>query len=451
MHKYEKLRIKELKVGYKMKKYFIREKYEKIMLCRHRAGWKSAVLCMAVAAQTLTSAVPACAATVIMGGDEVEDTGISDTQGTTIYQPDSEKISEEAEENWTADGNSVSAERLSDNTIEYDELGTFIHKYNRTVQNAKTSINSTKNQYKKLREELSGELQDSVREAKDAKSGGDSDAYSTYKSYINTYKSAVKSYNKVIDNLNSYGTNQSLASIEKSLTKAAQSLMISYNTLKLTEECLKKTAEVSEAAYNNTVLMQAAGSATATDTETAKAQKDSAVNSLEQISAGKTEVYKNLCIMLGVDENAGYAIAELPEPDITYITSTDREADIQNAVNNSSAVKNLRHQSTGSSISESLKEASLTETENEVRIEAKKLYSEMEEAAKAYDAAELTGENAEESWSLAGKKNSMGMLSRAEYLSAELSYLSGKAEYENARIGLLSAINEYKWYVEGVS
>ena len=36
-------------------------------------------------------------------------------------------------------------------------------------------------------------------------------------------------------------------------------------------------------------------------------------------------------------------------------------------------------------------------------------------------------------------------------LSAELSYLSGKAEYENARIGLLSAINDYKWYVEGVS
>ena len=434
-----------------MEKYFFREKYNRVVLRRRRSAWKHVALCVAVAAQTLTSAVPVYAATVIIGGDEVEDTGISNTQGTTIYQSDSEKLSEEAVDNWTADKNSVSAERLADNIIEYDELGTFIHKYNRTVQNAKTSINSTKNQYKELKEELSSELWDSVREAKDAKSDGDSEAYSTYKSYVNTYKAAVKSYNKVIDNLNSYGTNQSLASIEKSLTKAAQSLMISYNTLKLTEDCLRKTAEVSEAAYNNTVLMQSAGGATATEVEAAKAQWNSALSSFEQISSGKNEVYKNLCIMLGIDENAGYAVAELPEPDSSYIAETDREADIQNAVNNSSAVKNLRHQSVGSTISESLKEASLTETENEVRIEAERLFSKMEEAAKTYASAGLTKKNAETDWALAEKKNDMGMLSRAEYLSAELSYLSGKAEYENARIGLLSAINDYKWYVEGVS
>lgn len=421
-----------------------------LISCGRKIACGCMVLCTALAGEALT-AVPCHAATVIMGGDEVDDTGISGTQGATIYQSESDGISEEQADSWTADGNTISDEGLSDKTIEYDELGTYIHKYNTTVQNAKTSINSTKNQYKQLKAELSSELWDSIKEEKDAKSDGDSDAYNTYKSYVNMYKSAVKSYNKVIDNLNSYGTNQSIAGIERSLTKAAQNLMISYDTLRLTEDSLKKMAEVSEASYNNAVLMQSAGSATAADVEAAKAQWDSAVSSLDSVTSSKTEIYKNLCIMLGVDENAGYEIAELPEPDTAYVSAANKDTDSEAAVNNNSSVKNIRHQSTSGSTSGSLKEASLTEAESTVRIEVGSLYSSMQEAAKAYESAKLTKQNTDNAWSLAQKKNSMGMLSREEYLNEELSYLSGKAEYENARIGLISAINNYRWYLQGVS
>ena len=121
-----------------------------LISCGRKIACGCMVLCTALAGEALT-AVQCHAATVIMGGDEVDDTGISGTQGATIYQSESDGVSEEQADSWTADGNTISDEGLSDKTIEYDELGTYIHKYNTTVQNAKTSINSTKNQYKQLK------------------------------------------------------------------------------------------------------------------------------------------------------------------------------------------------------------------------------------------------------------------------------------------------------------
>ena len=431
-----------------MKKQDYLENIKGKRLCKFCSGYRSLMLSAALAAYALASPVNAYAAVVIMGGDEVEDIGSADTNGKTLYQS---QTAEPETDDWTADGNKISDERLSDKTIEYDELGTFIHKYNTTVQNAKTQVNSTKNMYSTLKAELVSNMWDSVKDAKDAKSDGDNNAYNTYKSYEKAYRTAVKSYNDVVDSLNSYGTNKSFASIERSLTKAAQSLMITYNTLRLTEDSLQKTAEISEAMYKNTLLMQSAGSATESDAENALAQRDSAKASLSAVQSSKDEVYANLCIMLGIDENAGYTVAELPEPDVSYIESASLDTDTQTAVNNNSSVQSLRHQSSGETASSSAKEAQLSEAEANAVIEIKSLYSSMKEALKAYESAGLTNENTQKEWSLAKKKNSMGMLSRAEYLSAELNYLSGKAEYENAKISLISAVNNYKWYVQGIA
>ena len=251
---------------------------------------------------------------VYLGGETHEDDGtdIFNTQGTTIY---AYKNAEE-EDYAPADGGNVSEEQLADKTIEYEELGTFIHLYNTTVKNNKSSTVSKKTQYTTLKTELVSELWDSIKEAKDALSDGDNEAYNTYKSYENSYKAAIKSYNSVIENLNSYGQTKNIKNTEKQLTSEAQSLMISYNTLKLNLESTETQCEYYKAIYDNTVLKKNSGSATDIEVKAAKAGYISAQSSKEQAKASLNEVYKNLCIILGLDENAGYTVADVPDPDI---------------------------------------------------------------------------------------------------------------------------------------
>ena len=412
---------------------------------------KKALVLMSAAVFAMTGGISSYAetTTIYLGGEthEADGSEISDTQGTTIYAyADSKDDSDYA----PADGGNVTEEQISDKTIEYAELGTFIHLYNTTVQNMKSSSESKKGQYSTLKTEFVSDLWDSVKKAKDALSDGDSEAYNTYKSYENSYKAAIKSYNSVIEKLNSYGQTKSIKNTEKQLTSAAQSLMISYNTLKLNLESTETLCEYYKAIYDNTVLKKNAGSATDIEVEAAKAGYISAQSSKEQAKARLDEVYKNLCIILGLDENAGYTVADVPDPDTDYILSIDTDSDCIKAVNNSSSVQSVRHSKSSDSASYSVKEVSEQSSEDNAKISYNSAYNSLITSKEAYDAAKSVLNDTETDWKLAQSKYSMGMLSKAEFLMEQVNYLNGRAQYESARLGLVTSINTYKWMLEGI-
>ncbi len=416
----------------------------------YKKNMKALVL-MSAAVFAMTGGISSYAetTTIYLGGEthEADGSEISDTQGTTIYAyADSKDDSDYA----PADGGNVTEEQISDKTIEYAELGTFIHLYNTTVQNMKSSSESKKGQYSTLKTEFVSDLWDSVKKAKDALSDGDSEAYNTYKSYENSYKAAIKSYNSVIEKLNSYGQTKSIKSTEKQLTSAAQSLMISYNTLKLNLESTETLCEYYKAIYNNTMLKKNAGSATDIEVEAAKAGYISAQSSKEQAKASLDEIYKNLCIMLGLDENAGYTVANVPDPDMSYISGIDADSDRVKAVNNSSSVQNVRHSKSSDSASYSVKEASEQSSEDNAKISYDSAYNSLITTSDEYSAAKSVLNDTEADWKLAQSKYSMGMLSKAEFLMEQVNYLNGRAQYESARLGLVTSINTYKWMLEGI-
>lgn len=59
--------------------------------------------------------------------------------------------------------------------------------------------------------------------------------------------------------------------------------------------------------------------------------------------------------------------------------------------------------------------------------------------------AARTGSSAEITWNNARSKNSLGMMSKAEYLQAEAEYLQQKSNYERADLELLQAVEDYYW------
>lgn len=431
------------------------EKNKKRTVRKASHVWKKSTIkgtaALLMTAAALTAAFPAFAeeTMVYLGGEIHVDSGteISDTQGESIY---AYKNADTDGDYAPVDGGNITDEQLGDKVIEYEELGTFIHKYNTTIKNMRTSSDSTKNQYKTLKAELSTELWDSVKDADDARSDGDSEAYNTYKSYENIYKSAIKGYNSMIDRLNSYGSTQNIKNTEKTLTSAAQELMISYNSLKLSCESAEKACEYYDALYNNTLLKVSAGTAVQLDADNAKARCESARASLTSLEGSLDEVYKSLCIMLGIDENAGYTVADIPDADFFYISSIDKDADMQKAVNNSSSVKSTRHNKSTDTTSKNIKEKTEAANEDNAKIEYNSAYSSLIEAENSLKSAELGLEKTNEDWKNAQNKYRIGMLSKADYLEAELSYLMGVSEYEGSRMQLASAVSSYKWLLEGI-
>ena len=67
-----------------------------------------------------------------------------------------------------------------------------------------------------------------------------------------------------------------------------------------------------------------------------------------------------------------------------------------------------------------------------------------------YEAA-LTGkERAEREKAAADRQYQLGLLGNSEYEALQMSYISGIASYELAKLNLFSSINTYKWAVDGV-
>lgn len=126
------------------------------------------------------------------------------------------------------DGNQIPEEQLQDNVVEYEELGSLIHRGNQNVQEMIRNTERTEQNYQEIRDYLRTEKAGANRDKKEAKDDGDMEGYAEFSMLEEIYSSAAKSYNDMIKKLNSTSSNQNRLQLEKQLTSAAQSLMISY-------------------------------------------------------------------------------------------------------------------------------------------------------------------------------------------------------------------------------
>ncbi len=348
------------------------------------------------------------------------------------------------------DGNQVSDERLQDQMIEYEELGSLIHANNIDVQNIESSSENRRQEYTEIRDYLRSERSSAGREKDEAKDDGDMESYAEYASYEVIYKSAIKSYNKMIERLDKYSSNKGRITLEKQLTNAAQSLMISYQSLSLQKEYLSKMEELLRTQYENIKLQQSVGLATEQDIYTAYNNWSEINISLNSLETSEDSIYQNLCLLLGVDETGNMEIQRIPSVDLQQIEEINLEEDIRKAISNNLDVVNTRNTSAGGSSSANKKRRTLNELEEKVTVKMKELYDRIQQLKTAYDAAQSGYQSAQIAWNNAESRYQLGMLGKAEYLLEEMQFIQKKAGFESADLELLQALETYQWAIRGI-
>lgn len=348
------------------------------------------------------------------------------------------------------DGYQIAEEQLTDQTIEYNEIGSLIHTYNVDVQNKESNTENQRKEYSEIKNNLSWEKTSANSNKDEAKDDGDMESYAENASYEAIYKSAIKSYNKMLDRLDKYSTNKDRIALEKQLTSAAQSLMISYQSNSLQKDYLKKMEDLTKRLYENTKTQQQAGLATGQDVITAYNSWTNASISLNSMASNEDSVYQNLCKLLGVNEGGSIELKSVPKADLQEIAEINLEEDTEKAIGNNSDIIEQRNTSAGTTSEINKKNRTLQELEEEVTVKMKELYDEIKQAKTAYDAANAGYSSAQLTWDNAKNKYGMGMLSGAEYLQEELKFTQKETGFESADLELFQALETYKWAVKGI-
>lgn len=136
------------------------------------------------------------------------------------------------------DGNQIPEERLQDNTVEYDELGSLIHYNNTDVGIMMGSSARRKQDYTEIKNELSWERREAKDDKKEAKDDGDMESYMEYASYDAIYSSAIKSYNDMLKKLDRHSANKKPAFPGKTADECGAE---PYDIVSIADTCKKKT------------------------------------------------------------------------------------------------------------------------------------------------------------------------------------------------------------------
>ena len=348
------------------------------------------------------------------------------------------------------DGNQISEERLQDQVIEYEELGSLIHANNIDVQNIESSSENRRQEYTKIRDFLRSEKANVSWKKDEAKDDGDMESYAEYASYEAIYKTAIKSYNKMLERLDNYSSNKGRITLEKQLTNAAQSLMISYQSISLQKEYFSKMEELSRIQYENIKLQQSVGLATEQDVHTAHNNWSEVNISLSSLETSEDSIYQSLCLLLGVDETGNMEIQRIPSVDLQQIADINLEEDIEKAIGNNLDIVNTRNTSSGGTAGADKKKRTLNELEEKVTMKMKELYDSIQQVKTAYDAAQSGYQSAQIAWNNAKSRYQLGMLGKAEYLLEEIQFIQKKAAFESTDLELLQALETYKWAIRGI-
>lgn len=349
------------------------------------------------------------------------------------------------------DGYQIPEDERNDSVVEYQELGSLIHFNNDSVNEILADTEETRNDYTEIRDFFQSEKSSARRDRDEAEEDGNPEDYAENAALVEVYQSAIKGYNDSLKRLDKYSYNRDRIVLERQLTSTAQSLMISRQSLVIQKEYLEKAAELYGDLYENQNLQTQAGLSTERSVLDAYNKWQAAENSLSALEENQSDIERNLCLLLGIDENGGMEFQSIPPVELERMTELDLEPDTERSVNNNTEMITLRKTSSdGSSSGVKNKRRQVNELEEEIRIEMQTLYNKALQAKQSYDAAWTGLSGAETNWTNHQARYSMGMLSQAEYTQEEMTYIQKKTNFESAELSLFQALQNYEWAVNGI-
>ena len=365
---------------------------------------------------------------------------------------------------------SVEQERLTDNQLDYDEIGARVKEYYGPIKSAYNMVRGmTEDQGQIAVNErtMADDLISQARAAEDlAKDQTGMDQM------IN--KATAKALRKTANQMRTMANNmdRSLSrknSSEKQIDRQANSLILNvemmlnqYQQLQSQRTIAAKGVELATAAKQLQNTMQAQGMAVDADVLSAAASLSSGQSQLNTLDAGIEQICKMLCSFTGYDEASNPVFGEVPAADPSYIATVNVAEDKEKAVNNNYELISLRGQTGGGMTDLQIRTSKTTTqianklrnveySEENVRSNIQALYDAMEEKNSSYSAAKTAYESGQISWQAAQVQKANGMLSNIQYMQQELAWLQAQSGYKCADLALQQAIQNYKWAVAGAS
>ena len=365
---------------------------------------------------------------------------------------------------------SVDQERLTDNQLDYDEIGARVKEYYGPIKSAYNMVRGmTEDQGQIAVNErtMADDLISQARAAEDlAKDQTGMDQM------IN--KATAKALRKTANQMRTMANNmdRSLSrknSSEKQIDRQANSLILNvemmlnqYQQLQSQRTIAAKGVELATAAKQLQNTMQAQGMAVDADVLSAAASLSSGQSQLNTLDAGIEQICKMLCSFTGYDEASNPVFGEVPAADPSYIATVNVAEDKEKAVNNNYELISLRGQTGGGMTDLQIRTSKTTTqianklrnveySEENVRSNIQALYDAMEEKNSSYSAAKTAYESGQISWQAAQVQKANGMLSNIQDMQQELAWLQAQSGYKCADLALQQAIQNYKWAVAGAS
>lgn len=365
---------------------------------------------------------------------------------------------------------SVDQERLTDNQLDYDEIGARVKEYYGPIKSAYNMVRGmTEDQGQIAVNErtMADDLISQARAAEDlAKDQTGMDQM------IN--KATAKALRKTANQMRTMANNmdRSLSrknSSEKQIDRQANSLILNvemmlnqYQQLQSQRTIAAKGVELATAAKQLQNTMQAQGMAVDADVLSAAASLSSGQSQLNTLDAGIEQICKMLCSFTGYDEASNPVFGEVPAADPSYIATVNVAEDKEKTVNNNYELISLRGQTGGGMTDLQIRTSKTTTqianklrnveySEENVRSNIQALYDAMEEKNSSYSAAKTAYESGQISWQAAQVQKANGMLSNIQYMQQELAWLQAQSGYKCADLALQQAIQNYKWAVAGAS
>ena len=365
---------------------------------------------------------------------------------------------------------SVDQERLTDNQLDYDEIGARVKEYYGPIKSAYNMVRGMTEDQGQIADNertMADDLISQARAAEDlAKDQTGMDQM------IN--KATAKALRKTANQMRTMANNmdRSLSrktSSEKQIDRQANSLILNvemmlnqYQQLQSQRTIAAKGVELATAAKQLQNTMQAQGMAVDADVLSAAASLSSGQSQLNTLDAGIEQICKMLCSFTGYDEASNPVFGEVPAADPSYIATVNVAEDKEKAVNNNYELISLRGQTGGGMTDLQIRTSKTTTqianklrnveySEENVRSNIQALYDAMEEKNSSYSAAKTAYESGQISWQAAQVQKANGMLSNIQYMQQELAWLQAQSGYKCADLALQQAIQNYKWAVAGAS
>ena len=365
---------------------------------------------------------------------------------------------------------SVDQERLTDNQLDYDEIGARVKEYYGPIKSAYNMVRGMTEDQGQIAVNVRTMADDLISQARAAEDLAKDQT--GMDQMIN--KATAKALRKTANQMRTMANNmdRSLSrknSSEKQIDRQANSLILNvemmlnqYQQLQSQRTIAAKGVELATAAKQLQNTMQAQGMAVDADVLSAAASLSSGQSQLNTLDAGIEQIRKMLCSFTGYDEASNPVFGEVPAADPSYIATVNVAEDKEKAVNNNYELISLRGQTGGGMTDLQIRTSKTTTqianklrnveySEENVRSNIQALYDAMEEKNSSYSAAKTAYESGQISWQAAQVQKANGMLSNIQYMQQELAWLQAQSGYKCADLALQQAIQNYKWAVAGAS